>query len=59
VLVVPIAYAMRTLFVGVSPVDPVSLGPTVMLLLAAALAAAIVPALRAARIDPVRALKHD
>ena len=58
-LVVPIAFTMQSLFVGVSPVDPLSLGPTVALLLAAGLAAAILPALRASRIDPVRALKHE
>lgn len=59
ILVVPIAFTMQSLFVGVSPVDPLSLVPTVALLLAAALAAAIMPALRASRIDPVRALRHD
>jgi ABC-type antimicrobial peptide transport system permease subunit len=59
VLVVPIAFTMRALFVGVSPLDPLSLGPTVAVLLAAALAAAILPALRASRIDPVRALGHE
>jgi hypothetical protein len=58
-LVVPIAFTMQALFVGVSPVDPLSLGPTVLMLLAAGLLAAILPALRAARIDPVQALKHE
>ena len=58
-LVVPIAFTTRSLFVGVSPVDPLSLGPTVLILLAAGLVASILPALRASRIDPVRALRHD
>jgi predicted permease len=58
-LVVPIAYTMQSVFVGISPIDPLSLGPTVLALLAAGLAAAIVPARRASRIDPVRALKHE
>jgi predicted permease len=59
ILVVPISFTMRSLFVGVSPADPWSLGPTVLLLLGAGLIAAMLPALRASRIDPVRALKHD
>jgi predicted permease len=58
-LVVPIAFAMQALFVGISPLDPLSLGPTVLVLFLAGLAAAILPALRAARVDPIKALRQE
>ena len=41
---------------SVSPADPVSYGVAVVLLSAAALAATLLPARRAVRVDPVRAL---
>ena len=46
-----------TLF-GVSAADPISIGTSVLVLVAAALAACLVPALRATRIDPIRALRE-
>ena len=50
---------LRTILVGVEPFDPVTFGVTpVVLALAAALACAA-PAHRAARIDPLRALRAD
>jgi len=48
---------MRTLLFDVSPTDPLTLGAVAMLLLAIAVAAAWVPARRAARVDPVEALR--
>ena len=45
-----------TLF-GVSAADPISFGASVLVLVAAALAACLLPALRATRIDPIRTLR--
>jgi len=47
----------RTMLYEVSPADPVTLLVTAMILLATALAACIVPAYRAMRVDPVQALR--
>ncbi len=44
---------------GVKPVDPVSMAGAVIVLLAAALLAGWLPARRAARIDPMVALRHE
>jgi putative ABC transport system permease protein len=44
---------------GVSPNDPLTLGASVGLLLAAAAAACLVPAYRASRVDPIVTLRAD
>lgn len=51
-------YVESQLF-GVKPNDPVVCGAALALLLAAAAAATLIPAFQAARIDPMRALRHD
>jgi ABC-type antimicrobial peptide transport system permease subunit len=48
-----------SLLYGVRPVDPVSIATTVMLLGFASLLASYIPARRAARIDPMEALRHE
>jgi putative ABC transport system permease protein len=51
--------AIRTLLYGVSATDPLTLGAVCLLIAATALAASWVPARRAARVDPVHALRHE
>jgi ABC-type antimicrobial peptide transport system permease subunit len=51
---------MRAAFVSrVSTVDPLVLGPTALLLLAVGVIASAIPALRAARVDPIATLRQD
>ena len=56
-LAIPIAFALRALFIGISPVDALAITPAVGLLFIVAIAAAAVPARRAARVDPVSVLR--
>jgi ABC-type antimicrobial peptide transport system permease subunit len=53
------ALALRTFIVGVSPVDPLTLGGTAVIVVGTTLAASALPALRAARVDPLGALKTE
>jgi ABC-type antimicrobial peptide transport system permease subunit len=53
---ITVAVAIRHLLYGVVPTDPVIVGACVASLLAVTALAGFVPARRAARIDPVRAL---
>ena len=55
----PITMALRAGFVGVSPFDPTALLPPAAILVVVALMASAIPARRAARIDPIRALRED
>jgi predicted permease len=50
---------MRSLLYEISPSDPVTLAAAIGLILLIALLACIVPACRAARVDPVRALRSE
>lgn len=58
-LAVPLAFLIRAALIGISPIDPLALAPTLAALGVVAMIAAIVPARRAARIDPVRALRDE
>ena len=59
VLTAPAANMLRFLFLGLSPTDPVAIVSIVVLLGGTTILAAILPARRAATIDPVRALRVD
>jgi putative ABC transport system permease protein len=50
---------MKTLLFGVNPTDPWTFAVTPVLLLSVALLACYLPARRAARIDPLLALRHE
>jgi predicted permease len=53
------ANALRSQLIGVGPLDPVSFAGTVALLSVVACAACAIPARRASRLDPVRALRLE
>jgi putative ABC transport system permease protein len=55
----PATRLMQTLLAGVSPHDPLAYVAVTLLLSTAALLANLIPALRAASIDPVRALRFE
>jgi predicted permease len=58
-LAVLLGRVLRSLLFGVTPLDPVTLVGGVLLLLVVAGAAAWVPARRASRVDPARALRTE
>ncbi len=51
--------SFRTLLYGVHPADPITLGAVAVILSATALAACLIPARRAMRVDPVQALRSS
>lgn len=51
--------AVRSLLFGLDGFDPLVVAASVVLLAIIAMAAALAPAMRAARIDPMRALRWD
>jgi predicted permease len=54
-----IATLVRTQLFGLEPNDPATLAGATAVLVAMALGAAYIPALRASRVDPIRALRHE
>jgi putative ABC transport system permease protein len=54
-----VAQLLRAMFFGLSPLDPVALTGATGLLVLAAVAASLIPAFRAARVDPVRSLRWE
>ena len=53
------ALTLSGLLYGVTPSDPVTLLSVVVLVVAVAGAAALVPAIRATRVEPMRVLRDD
>ena len=51
--------ALRTFLAGISPFDPAAFGIAATILALAGLSASYVPAFRASRIDPIRALRQS
>jgi ABC-type antimicrobial peptide transport system permease subunit len=50
---------VRAMLYGIGNTDALTIGSTAVILLSVSLLAAFVPARRASRIDPIRALRHD
>jgi ABC-type lipoprotein release transport system permease subunit len=50
---------MRSLLVGLSPIDPVTFALVPAILVAVVFIATFLPARRAVRLDPVAALRND
>ncbi len=55
----PVALLLGSQFYGVSGTDPVAFAGVTVLMLAVALLAGYFPALRATRVDPIQALRHE
>jgi hypothetical protein len=58
-LTIAVGHALRAYLFGVAPYDPATLVFAGLVLAVAAMVAACVPARRAARIDPMTALRHE
>ena len=54
-----LARLISSMLYGVAPHDPITLGGVTLALLAVAALASWLPAMRAARIDPIEALRTD
>ncbi len=59
VLALGVGQVMASLLFGVQPFDPVTLGGVLMLFMAVATVASLVPAIRAGRVDPLGVLKAE
>jgi predicted permease len=54
-----LAHLLRSMIINVSPVDPISIGVTIMVLALTSVLAGWLPARRAARIEPMEALRCE
>jgi putative ABC transport system permease protein len=51
--------SLQSLLFGISLVDPLTLGGSTLILLAVAVAASLLPAWRAAKVDPLESLRAE
>jgi len=58
-LALALGHVVKTMLYGLKPADPISLAASALLLIAVALAAGWIPALRASRVEPMEALRHE
>jgi ABC-type antimicrobial peptide transport system permease subunit len=58
-LALAVTQLMRSAFFGIKPYDPLTVAGSVVLLLTIAVLAAWIPARRAAKIDPMEALRYE
>jgi len=54
-----LAHLLRSMFLNVSPIDPISIGVTILVLALTSVLAGWIPARRAVRIDPMEALRYE
>jgi putative ABC transport system permease protein len=59
VLAVVTGQLMASLLFGVSPFDPVTLGAVLLAFFGVSLAASLIPAMRAGRVDPLKVLRSE
>jgi ABC-type antimicrobial peptide transport system permease subunit len=59
VLAIAASQAIAKLLYGLSPHDPATIGLSALLLALVALPASLIPAIRASRLDPMKALRDD
>ena len=58
-LIWPASRLVQRFLFGIAPSDPLALSLAAVILLAVAVAASAIPAMRAARVDPMQALRHE
>jgi predicted permease len=58
-LAVPLGYSVQAILYGVSPLDPMAFGAVLVMMVAVVGLAAFTPARRAARVDPMHALRYE
>jgi putative ABC transport system permease protein len=58
-LAIGVGLVLQSLLIGIRPIDPIAFGTAVSTLTVVLLAASWIPARRASRLDPMRALRSE